>query len=91
VRTRHRLDRHARIAEPGQVPFHGPEPYPELSRQNGANDGLTDCTEKLDEPLLPLDPPKGEVVVARLGGQAYDRHGVWGHMAKTTRGSPPQA
>ncbi len=51
-------------AQPRQVAFHGAQTHPEVTRERGAGNWLADRAERLDEPLLPLYPTKGEVVVA---------------------------
>lgn len=53
-----------------------------MPRESGTRHRLRARSEKFDEPLLPLHPSKGEVVVARPSSQAYNGHGVWAHMAK---------
>ena len=63
MRTRQRLDRYARLAEPGEISFYGAQAYPETAGQGGAGHRLPDRSEKLDQLLLPLNPPKGEVAV----------------------------
>ena len=63
MRARNRLDRHSRLAQPGEISFHGAQTYPEMAGQGGAGNRLPDCSKKLDQPLLPLNPPQGEVVV----------------------------
>jgi hypothetical protein len=61
--TRHRLDWHARLSQSREVSFHRAQAHSKLPREHGTSHRLLDCTEKLDEPLLPLHPSKGEVVV----------------------------
>ena len=63
MRTRHRLDRHARFAQPREISFHGAKAYPEPAGQRGAGHRLPDRTKKLDDPLLPFNPPQGQVIV----------------------------
>jgi hypothetical protein len=63
MRTRQRLDRHAGLAQPGEISFHGAKAYPEPVGQRGAGHRLPDRTKKLDEPLLPFNPPQGQVIV----------------------------
>ena len=76
MRTRYRLNRHARLPQSGQVSFHGAQTNSELAREHGTRHRHSDCTEKLDEPLLPLHPPKGEVAVTRLRGWVRDGRSV---------------
>jgi hypothetical protein len=63
VRTRNRLDRHSGLAQPSEISFHGAQTYPEMAGQGGAGHRLPDRSKKLDQPLLPFNPPKGEVAV----------------------------
>ena len=63
MRTRQRLDRHSRLAQPGEISFYGAQTYPEMAGQGGAGHRLPDRRKKLDQQLLPLNPPKGEVAV----------------------------
>ena len=63
MRTRNRLDRHSRLAQPGEISFHCAQTYPEMASQRGAGHRLPDRSKKLDQPLLPLNPPQGEVAV----------------------------
>jgi hypothetical protein len=62
-RTSHRFDRHARLPQPGEIALYGAQADAELSCEHCARHRLSDCAKKLDEPLLPLHPPEGEVVV----------------------------
>jgi hypothetical protein len=64
VRTRYRLNRHARLSQPGEISFHGAQANPQLARQHGTGHRVLDRTKKLNEPLLSLDTSKGEVTVA---------------------------
>ena len=63
MRTRQRLDRHARLAQPGEISFDRAKAHLEPAGQRGAGHRLPDRTKKLDEPLLPFDPPQGQVIV----------------------------
>jgi hypothetical protein len=63
IRTRHGFDRHARFTQSGEISFDGAEAHSEPTCENGTRHRLSDCTEELDKPLLPLHPPQGEVAV----------------------------
>ena len=63
MRTGHRLDRHARFPQPGEISFHGAQAHSQLLCEHGTRHRLLDCTEKLDKPLLPFHPSNSEVAV----------------------------
>ncbi len=56
MRTRQRLDWHARLAQSGEISFHRAQADPELAGQHRVGDRPPNRTEKLDQPLLPLNP-----------------------------------
>ena len=64
MRTRHRLDRHARLPQPREVSFDRAKADSELASESGTRHRLLGRTEEFDELLLPLYSAKGEVVVA---------------------------
>jgi hypothetical protein len=64
MRTRHRLDRHARLPQPGEVSFDRAKADSEVASESGTRHRLPGRSEECDELLLPLYPSKGEVVVA---------------------------
>jgi hypothetical protein len=57
------LDRHARLAQSGEVSLHGAPADPEVAGQLSTGHRMAGRAEELDDPLLPGDPAQGEVVV----------------------------
>lgn len=58
-RTRQGFDRHARLTQPGEISFYGAQAHSELTCEHGTGYRLSDRTEELHKPLLPLHPPQG--------------------------------
>jgi hypothetical protein len=80
--TRHGLQRHARLPEPGEVTFHGAPADAQPLSQLGRGHQVDGCAEDLDQPLLPLHPPQRQVVVPRVGGPPHCHR--WFHGPEIT-------
>jgi hypothetical protein len=64
VRARERLDRSARLPQPGEVSLDRAQANSELVCESGTRHRLPGRREEFDELLLPFHPAQREVVVA---------------------------
>ncbi len=67
------LDRHARLTQPGHVPFHGAMGHPQFvgESRHGHRRGAGD--QDLDDALLPLNTAQGQVGIAGRGSESLGR------------------